>query len=164
MSKTLHEALKPLSWITGKWKSVSANGFYPTIKPFTYCEEITFTCKGQPLLNYDSYSWNPEKNIPMHLESGFLRINPGTNEVSFMLAHNFGVTTLEEGVVEEKCLHIKSQCNQINRMSFSKEPYVVGTERSYILKGDDELHYTFRMETTKTPLTDHLNVVYKKVL
>ena len=71
------EALTPIKWLIGRWQSISALGTYPTIDPFTYCEEIRFVSYGQPLLNYSSVSWHPVKKSPMHLESGFLRIQPG---------------------------------------------------------------------------------------
>lgn len=35
-------------------------------------------------------SWNPETKAPLHVETGFFKINPRTDEVAFMLAHNFG--------------------------------------------------------------------------
>lgn len=81
----------------GKWRTVQAEGTYPSIQPFTYQEEIEFKSVGQPMLNYVSTSWHPTKLNPMHLESGFLRIKLGTGDVSFMVAHNFGLTSLEEG-------------------------------------------------------------------
>jgi hypothetical protein len=42
------------------------------------------------MLNYRSFSWHPEKKNPMHQESGFVRIKPGTDQVSMIVAHNFG--------------------------------------------------------------------------
>lgn len=161
-SCVLHEALKPLAWLQGKWKSVSAKGFYPTMKPFEYSEEISFTSVGQPGFIYSGFSKNIEKNTAMHLENGFLRIDPGTNNVALILAHSFGLTTLEEGVVDGKVLHLKNR-NQTNRMSFSKGVQVLSTERCYRLKDNDELHYIFSMETANTPLTEHLDVTYKRI-
>lgn len=88
--KAINEAVKPLQWLIGKWKSTDGKGVFPNIAPFTYGEQIEFFSLGQPLLNYCSYSWHPERGAAMHLESGFLRIKPGTNQVAFMVAHNFG--------------------------------------------------------------------------
>lgn len=100
--KEIHPSLAPLEWIMGKWRSVQAKGFYPTIQPFTYNEEIEFISVGQPMLNYVSNSWNSSNSKPMHLERGFLRIVPNSNKVSFMVAHNFGLTSLEEGSIKIK--------------------------------------------------------------
>lgn len=157
--QSLHEAVRPLNWLIGKWVSISAKGYYPTINPFEYCEEIEFTSIGQPMLNYTAKSWHPVKKTPMHLESGYLRIKPGTNEIAFMVAHNFGLTTLEEGCVEDK--EIKMISTQIGRMSFSKDPGVIGLERSFKLNGDN-LEYTLCMETENVGMTEHLRVMYKK--
>lgn len=93
----VHPALQPLEWLRGKWRSIGTEGSYPTIKPFEYEEEIEFTSLGQPMLTYEATSWHPQTQKPMHLESGYLRIKPGTRDVSFMVAHNFGLTSLEEG-------------------------------------------------------------------
>nr|CAH7735078.1 unnamed protein product [Callosobruchus chinensis] len=104
----IHDSLNPLKFLIGTWKSVSAKGAYPTISPFTYCEEISFESLGQPMLNYTSKTWHPEKGNPMHLESGYLRIFPGSN-ISFMVAHNFGLTTLEEGELFKEIQYCLSQ-------------------------------------------------------
>jgi hypothetical protein len=77
MQKT-HEALKPLTWLIGRWVSINAAVAYPTMKPVTYCEEVTYESLGQPLLNYQSRSWHPDSGEPIHIERGFLRIKPGT--------------------------------------------------------------------------------------
>ncbi|CAH0549283.1 unnamed protein product [Brassicogethes aeneus] len=158
----IHEALKPLSFLIGKWKSISAKGAYPTINPFTYCEEVTFSSIGQPLLNYNSIAYNPNGPKPMHLESGFLRIKAaGTNEVAFMVAHNFGLTSLEEGTVKGNEICLKSV--QIARMTFAKDPAVIGIERCYSLIEEGKLQLILSMETENIGLTEHLRVVYEKI-
>lgn len=156
----LHPALEPLSWLIGKWKSVKAEGSFPTIKPFSYCEELEFSSYGQPLLNYHSSTWHPQKLCPMHLESGFLRISPGSTRVAFMVAHNFGLTSLEEGNVAERCLQLKS--SGIQRMGFAKDPAVVEICRQLKLNDHSQLELTMSMATANTPLTKHLEAVYEK--
>lgn len=154
--------LKPIQWLIGKWKSISASGQYPTIKPFNYCEELEFKSIGQPTLNYHSMTWHAASKKPMHLEAGFLRIKPGTNEVSFMVSHNFGLTSLEEGIVQEQTLELKSTA--ITRMSFSNGPAVTELKRVYKLCADTHnLEVTVFMATSKTPLTEHLKVIYEKI-
>lgn len=93
-SLPLHEAIKPLSWLIGKWVGTDGVGNYPTITPFKYCEDLEFISFGQPLLNVVSRTWHAEKELPMHVESGFFRIKPGTNEVASMIAHNFGIVVI----------------------------------------------------------------------
>ncbi|KAK9732432.1 THAP4-like, heme-binding beta-barrel domain [Popillia japonica] len=83
---SLHGSLKPLSFLIGKWSSISGKGSYPTIQPFNFDTELEFSFIGQPMLNYKWSSWHPIRRTPMHQESGFLRIKP------------------EIGVVEEKLI------------------------------------------------------------
>ncbi|KAF2902886.1 hypothetical protein ILUMI_03298 [Ignelater luminosus] len=157
----VNEALKPLCWLIGKWKSVCAKGQYPTIKPFTYCEEMEFISVGQPMLNYKSVTWHPEKKNPMHLESGFLRIKPGTNQLAFMVGHNFGITTLEEGTVGENCLDLKTTA--IGRMCFAKDPAVTEVTRHFQYCPESQhLQAVVCMATCNTPLTEHLRITYEK--
>ncbi|XP_071441174.1 peroxynitrite isomerase THAP4-like [Hetaerina americana] len=156
----VHDALKSISWIIGRWKTDQGKGFYPTIEPFSYCEEIEFTSIGQPILNYHSYSWHPEKNNPMHLESGFLRIKPGTNELAFMVAHNFGLSVVEEGTVDGSTIMLETK--EIGRMSFAKGSAVVKTLRSLSLEGD-KLKQVISMATATQPMTEHLTALYEKV-
>lgn len=119
----LHDALKSLAWLEGTWKTEAGKGKFPTIKSFGYHEEIRFTSIGQPMLNYESQTWHPEKKTPMHREVGFLKIIPGTNKVKFILSHNFGLTTIEEGVVDAQ--RIKLDSTSIARVTEgTKDPAV----------------------------------------
>uniref|UniRef100_A0A182LW67 THAP4-like heme-binding domain-containing protein n=1 Tax=Anopheles culicifacies TaxID=139723 RepID=A0A182LW67_9DIPT len=156
----VHEALKPIQWLIGRWESVTATGRYPTIKDFSYNEILKFESLGQPLLNYEANSRHPVSGAPMHLERGFLRIKPGTNQVAFMVAHNFGLVVLEEGEATEQGLKLASK--SIDRMSFGKDPAVKAVVKRYHLNADGTLEIQTDMETDNTPMTNHLNVVYKR--
>ncbi|KAF5303628.1 hypothetical protein FQA39_LY09875 [Lamprigera yunnana] len=148
----------------GRWKSISAKGYYPTIKPFTYNEEMEFVSVGQPILNYKSTTWHPEEKKPMHLESGFLRINPNCpNDVSFMVSHNFGIVSLEEGTLNGNTMNLRSTA--ISRMHFGKLPAVTEIARSYQFCPDTKrLELIVSMSTTNTPqLTEHLRITYEKL-
>lgn len=154
----MHPALKPIEFLIGTWTSVSAKGVFPAIKDFTYEETITFEQIGQPLLNFKSVSKIGER--PMHLESGFLRINPGTNQLAFLVSHNFGICSIEEGRVDGTKVALES--TEVKRMSFAKEPAVTKIRRTLSLVGD-QLEIRTDMATTSVPeLTNHLVVVYKK--
>lgn len=157
----IHEAVAPIIWLHGKWRAEDGLGTFPTINPFTYAEEIHFYSMGQPGLNYSSVSWNADKKMPMHLESGFLRIKPNSNSLAFMVAHNFGLTTIEEGEVTDQCITLT--CDKVQRMSFSKGAEVVKTKRTFTLKADGVLEQNFYMETNSTPMTEHLHITYHKI-
>ena len=69
--KPMPSLIEPLSWLLGTWRcEFDGKGEYPTIKPFNYCEELSFTNVGQPMLNYSSMSWHPQLKFPMHQETG----------------------------------------------------------------------------------------------
>ncbi|XP_053971661.1 peroxynitrite isomerase 2-like [Hylaeus volcanicus] len=158
----MHEALKPLAWLMGTWQTESTGfGKYPTIKPFTYCEEITFESVGQPMLNYTARSWHSETKNPLHFEVGFLRIIPDTNKVCLMLSHNFGVTTIEEGVVNGTLIKLKT--TSIERPTEGGKPTIVTElQREFQLLGDSLQHKLY-MATSKTPeLQEHLCAKYIK--
>lgn len=157
----IHEALKPIQWLIGSWESISARGHFPTIKDFTYNEVLKFESIGQPLLNFEASSKHPVTGAPMHLERGFLRIKPGTNQLAFMVSHNFGLAVLEEGVVTADGLELQSK--SISRMSFAKDPSVNHTKKVYKLNADGTLEIRTDMETSNTALTNHLIAVYKKI-
>ncbi|XP_055586781.1 peroxynitrite isomerase THAP4-like [Uranotaenia lowii] len=161
MSK-VHEALKPIQWLIGSWESTSCKGHFPTIKSFSYNEVLKFESLGQPLLNYEARSRHLETGAPMHLESGFLRIKPGTSQVAFMVSHNFGLSVLEEGVAKEEGL-IELESTSVSRMSFAKDPSVKALKKTYKLNSDGTLEIRTDMETSNTPMTNHLIAVYKKV-
>lgn len=154
-------ALEPLKWLEGTWRCDDVcDGEFPTIKPFKYGEELKFECVGQPMLNYSSFSWHPQKKCPMHQESGFLKIKPGTVQVSLIVAHNFGLTTIEEGSVEGQSLKLTSK--EIGRISFSNDVAVTKLVREFTLDGSN-LRQTLWMETDKTPLCKHLEANYQKI-
>ncbi|CRK88253.1 CLUMA_CG002034, isoform A [Clunio marinus] len=155
----MHPALQPIEFLIGTWTSESAVGHFPTINDFKYDETIYFEEIGQPLLNFKSISKIGER--PMHLESGFLRILPGTSKVAFMVSHNFGLCSVEEGSVEG--CNIVLESSGIQRISFAKDPMVTKIRRTITLLEDMKLEIKTDMATTNTPeLTNHLIVIYKK--
>ncbi|CAO1430000.1 unnamed protein product [Diamesa tonsa] len=154
----MHPAVEPISFLIGTWKSISAKGIYPTINDFSYSEELVYESIGQPVLNYKSVSRLGDR--PAHLESGFLRIVPGTNKISTLGAHNFGITVISEGTFEEKTLSLQS--TEISRMSSAKEPKVVKIMTTIKLISEGKLEILTDMATDNTGLTNHLHVIYKK--
>lgn len=105
----LHEVLQMLAWLEGTWITEEPGiGVFPTIKPFNYHEQINITSIGQPLFNYIAQSWHPETGTPMHRETGFLHVIPGTNNISLNLINNLGLATIEQGQLTDKTIDLKS--------------------------------------------------------
>ncbi|XP_029679691.1 THAP domain-containing protein 4-like [Formica exsecta] len=159
----LPKALEPLAWLEGTWRTDNyGNGKYPTIENFKYYEEISFTYIGQPMFNYTARSYSiSESKRPMAQSTGFLKVNPETNKIFLILAHNFGLTTIEEGEVINNTINLNS--TDILRMKGAKPPQVTQIRREFKLDGNC-LEHVFYMATSNTPvLTEHLRVKYVKV-
>lgn len=157
----IHEAVAPIIWLHGTWRTDQGKGSFPNIPHFTYSEELQFASVGQAGLTYSAFSWSPEKKLPMHQESGFLRIQPDTNNVALIVAQNTGLAIVEEGQVMDQTVTLTSQA--VVRMSFSRGSPVTSTKREFHLKSDRELEQVFYMATAETPLTEHLRATYIKV-
>lgn len=156
----IHEKLKSLSWIVGEWKSLTAVVNYPTMKShINYNENLSFKSLGQPFLNYRSLTWNAETGAPMHLESGFLRIDEDDTSVALLIAQSFGVVTVEEGVVKGNS--IITNTSSIGHMKFVREK-VLSLQRCYKLNEKGQLEYIAMMETLHTAVTHHVHVLYEK--
>ncbi|KAG5312636.1 THAP4 protein, partial [Acromyrmex insinuator] len=159
----LHKALESLAWLEGTWRTENqGSGKYPTIKDFSYYDEISFMSLGQPMFNYTAQSFsNSDLKKPMHRETGFLKVNPGTNQVTLISAHNFGLTTIECGEITDKTINLNS--TDITRIKEAKIPHVTQVRREFKLH-DNCLEYIFYMATSNTPvLTEHLQAKYTKV-
>ncbi|XP_072034233.1 peroxynitrite isomerase THAP4-like [Amphiura filiformis] len=156
--------VKSIAWLIGKWESTEATASFPSMQPMPYKEELVFTHVGQPMLNFSFHAWNPQTGKPLHKESGFLRVKPGTNEVAFMCAQNLGIVEIEEGSLNEEHSQVDLESRAIGRMSFATEPHTTKISRKFKLLKGDTLEQTVFMSTTKHhELTPHLYAVYKKI-
>ncbi|XP_011864555.1 PREDICTED: THAP domain-containing protein 4-like [Vollenhovia emeryi] len=164
----LHELLHVLTWLEGTWiTDEPAVGTYPTIKPFNYYDQINITSIGQPLFNYVAQSWHPETGVPLHRETGFLQIIPGTKKIALSLIDNIGLFTVEQGnLVNDDngtAVELKSTNILTTDASIPSFPTLTETRRVYRRNGD-YLELVFYMATSKTPeLTEHLRARYRKV-
>ncbi|ERL92339.1 peroxynitrite isomerase THAP4 [Dendroctonus ponderosae] len=159
-TKGLHAVLRNLHWLVGKWTSISAEVSYPTMqKVIKFDEVLEFKFMGQPLLTYSSVTTNPQNKGVMHLENGFLRVDEDQCTLAFLTAMNFGLASLEEGYVKGNTVVLASACLGI--MKFAKQS-ILAIHRCYRLNDKGELEYTLLMETPQTPLTLHVEAVYRK--
>ncbi|XP_036139568.1 peroxynitrite isomerase THAP4-like [Monomorium pharaonis] len=163
----LHELLHVLAWLEGTWiTDEPAVGIFPTIKPFNYYDQINITSTGQPLLNYVAQSWHPETGVPLHRETGFLQILPGTKKIVLSLIDNIGLFTVEQGDLvndDSGTIDLRSTNILTTDASIPHFPTLTETRRVYKRNGDN-LELVFYMATSKTPeLTEHLRAKYRKV-
>ncbi|GAA4837338.1 FABP family protein [Garicola koreensis] len=150
----IHPSLEPVASLIGTWRG-SGRGEYPTIAPFEYTEEITFTDLGKPFLHYAQRTWSPV-GAPMHVETGYLRL-PGEGRLELVLAQPTGQTELAEGalVLEAEGFSAELHSRVVNAASAKT---VDATTRWYRLVGD-ELTTRFSMAAVGHPMTHHLSSV-----
>jgi hypothetical protein len=145
----LHPDCALLAGLLGTWRGDGA-GEYPTIEPFTYVEEVTFSHVGTPVLWYTQRTRHPTTGAPMHAETGFWRPVP-PDRVEVVLAHPTGVVEVEEGTVGHGRIDLWS--TSVGHTATAKEVTIL--ERSFRLDGD-VLSYTLRMAAVGEPVTHHL--------
>uniref|UniRef100_A0A673FYN6 THAP domain containing 4 n=1 Tax=Sinocyclocheilus rhinocerous TaxID=307959 RepID=A0A673FYN6_9TELE len=97
---------------------------------------------------------------PLHRECGFIRLQPGTNRVAFIIAQNSGLVEIEEGELTGQQLTLHSTA--LARTSFAKQPYVQQISRHIQLKPDGKLEQTISMALEGQPLTQHLHITYRR--
>ena len=148
----LHPDLATLAPLLGAWTG-RGNGEYPTIEPFGYLEEVSFTHNGKPFLIYTQRT-RSESGTPLHAEAGYLRM-PASGRVELVLAHPSGITEIDEGTVAQTGdgLVIDVRSTGIGLTSSAKD--VVALTRSIRVCGA-ELTYSIAMAAVGQPLQHHL--------
>jgi hypothetical protein len=156
----LHPDIAVLAPLLGTWDG-SGSGEYPTIEDFTYLESVTFTHVGKPFVAYTQRTRHPETGLPMHAESGYLRV-PAPGSIEIVMAQPTGVAEIYEGAVVggDVPLVIDVRSTSIGSTPSAKE--VTATERT-IAVTDDVLQYTFRMAAVGQPVQHHLSATLHRV-
>ncbi|KAM4605127.1 peroxynitrite isomerase THAP4 isoform 1-T2 [Polymixia lowei] len=161
LSAELNPALLSLDWLLGNWESDEpGEGSFPNINPFRYTETLHFTHVGQPIINFMFNAFHAESKKPLHRECGFIRVQPGTNKVAFIIAQNSGLVEIEEGELAGQQLNLHTHA--LARISFAKEPHVQQISRVFQLRPDGKLEQTVSMATDNQPLMQHLHIVYHR--
>lgn len=147
----LSENLTPVAALIGTWRG-SGSGKYPTIDPFEYTEEVTFTDVGKPFLAYLQRTWSPA-GAAMHTETGYLRV-PAPGVVELILSQPTGQTELLQGSWEETDTGIRVVLDgKVTNSATAKT--VSSTKRHYTLSGDS-LVTMFAMAAVGVPMSHHL--------
>uniref|UniRef100_A0A8B9JM85 THAP domain containing 4 n=1 Tax=Astyanax mexicanus TaxID=7994 RepID=A0A8B9JM85_ASTMX len=181
----LNVAVLPLEWLLGTWESDEpGEGSFPSIAPFRYTETLHFSHVGQPVINFMFNAFHAESRKPLHRECGFIRIQPGTNNLAFIIAQNSGLVEIEEGELIGQQVILQSRA--LARTSFAKEPHVQQVSMSsdmlyfpqlnylfifvmfdqisrlFQLRPDGRLEQTVSMALENQPLTQHLHITYRR--
>jgi len=156
----LHDALKPIAWLLGKWNTTTGYMQYPNINPMIYGENVEFYHLGSTFIQFTLNSYNLQTLAPMHSETGYLRVNAPPSRVAYMSSHNAGIAELAEGFVtgEELVLYTIS----LNQMSNSRPPAVLMMKRLWHTVEGGRLEQVVDMATVNTPLSEHLRATYDR--
>jgi hypothetical protein len=146
----LHPDVAPLAFLLGRWAG-PGRGEYPTIEPFGYLEEISFSfVAGKPFLVYGQRTRHAAEGRPLHAETGYWRCIGGTG-VEVVLAHPTGIAEILEGTLEGRRIELASTA--LTRTTTAKD--VTATRRVFELDGD-VLGYRVGMAAVGRPMTHHL--------
>src|SRR5437763_4833386 len=125
-------------------------GFYSTIAPFEYGEEVRISHVGKPFLAYSQRTWALDDGRPLHSEVGFWRM-AGPSRVELVIAHPNGHAEVGEGDLDRTAISLAST----GILSTSTAKSVVGIERDLRVDGET-LTYELRMAAVGQALDGHL--------
>ena len=139
-----------LAPLIGTWKG-QGHGDYPTIEPFDYFEEVTFsTIPGKPFLVYMQKTRHAETGAPLHAEAGYVR-SAGPGQVELTIAQPTGIVEVHSGSSREGVYSFVSD----EVVTTATAVDVFACTRTLTIDGD-ELSYVFAMEAVGEPMTKHL--------
>jgi hypothetical protein len=84
-----------LDALPGVWEG-PGEGHYPTMEPFAYREQLTFTqLVDKPIQGYAQRTWREGTAAPLHAECGYLRVDG--DHVELVVAQPTGFTEVHHG-------------------------------------------------------------------
>jgi len=156
VTASLHDAVAPLSFLLGRWAG-EGEGSYPTIEPFHYGEEITWSHVGKPFLAYAQRTWSLDDGRPLHAETGYWRCSSPTH-VEIVVAHPTGVVEVSEGPLTATSVVLSSKT--VAGTGTAKE--VTAVVRRINVEGD-RFGYELDMAAVGVVLTGHLRATLHRV-
>lgn len=151
----MHPAIVPLAFLVGTWEGTGA-GEYPTIESFPYWERITFVPgPDKPFLAYTQVTRHGMTGLPLHAESGYVRLADG--EVEWVIAQPTGLTEILSGLLDGSSFTL---AGAVHRTASAVE--VSATQRSLAVE-EGVLTYDLSMEAVGQPMTHHLSARLTRV-
>ena len=159
MNQTQPELLAPLGDLAafaGRWVGGGA-GHYPTIDDFSYDEEIELAPSGKPFLFYRSRTRKPGGGMPMHTETGYLRL--ADDAVELLVAQPTGFVEIQRAALTDGVLDF----TQHTLAASPAAKAVHAVRRRFELSPDhDVLGYDMWMAFADVPMTHHLRAELRR--
>lgn len=152
----IHNDIRPLEFLLGTWVG-EGEGTYPTIEPFDYTEQVTFTPgPGKPFVAYAQKTWRSGTRDPLHSESGYLR-GFGDERVEFVIAQPTGIVEIHVGTIIGHRLTMEGKA-----MTTPAARSVTATRRVIEVSGE-HLTYHLDMAAVGQELQHHLRATLTRV-
>ncbi|MCY4369784.1 MAG: FABP family protein [bacterium] len=146
-----HPALAPLEFLIGTWRGRGRGG-YPTIEPFEYIEQATYTPgPGKPFIAYYQKTRRSGGNgEPLHSEAGYIR-PVGSGGAELVISQPTGVVEVHTGQVADGRIDFRTSL-------VGAAPTAVDVSRVYrsIQVTAETMKYRLGMEAVGQPLQVHL--------
>jgi hypothetical protein len=156
----VHPGLGSLAGLVGTW-SGRGSGHYPTIADFEYLEEVRFSHDGRPVLRYEQRTRRVQEDVPMHVETGYLR-RPSEQSAELLVVHPTGLGEVAHLTVDrdgQGRLVLDGQRTTIVRSATAKA--VEDVRRRFVLDVDT-LTYDVWMTYAGHPDEHHLTAVLQR--
>lgn len=154
----MHPDLAPLAFLIGVWKG-RGKGYYPTIEPFEYLEEATYTPgPGKPFIAYSQRTRRAGgEGEPLHSETGYIRpAGPGTAEL--VIAQPTGIVEVHTGEVRGNRVEFRTDLVGLSQTAVE----VVEARRQFEVEGDT-MRYRLWMAAVGQNVQPHLEAVLARV-
>lgn len=156
MEPALHDACVPLAFLLGTWRG-RGEGRYPTIEPFAYVEEVSFTHVGKPFIAYSQRTRHADTDLPLHTEAAYLRPT-SAHACELVLTQPSGVVEIHTGAIDSTSLRLHT----VHVAGSPTAKRVDRVERDIDVDGD-VMRYELRMAAVGQPLQFHLAAELRRV-
>ncbi|CAM2951530.1 FABP family protein [Prescottella defluvii] len=159
MDQTQPDLLAPLGDLAafaGRWVG-GGTGHYPTIDDFAYDEELELTASGKPFLFYRSRTRGPGGGMPMHTETGYLRLTDGVAEL--LITQPTGFVEIHRATLADGVLDFASHTLEA---SPDAKPVHEIRRRFELLEDGTVLAYDMWMAFDDVPMTHHLRAELRR--
>ncbi len=153
----LHPDLAELAVLVGTWRG-EGHGDYPTIEPFDYVEEVTFSAPAtKPFLVYGQKTTRAGTGEPLHIETGYLR-PAGPGRVELIIAQPTGIAEVHAGTVTDGRFDLRSET-----VALTPTAKEVVTVHRHLRVDGDLLSYRLEMGAVGRPHQLHLEAELRRV-